>query len=99
MYTSILVELSDTFMNEIRQEFVEEADWLCCHMSFCNSWVAASKEGEDVSKSSVAVVGLGDGVDEVEMVAVVKCCEGWGSSCCWWRDVGDVGFVDDEGEC
>jgi hypothetical protein len=41
-------------------------------MSFCSSWIAGFKILKDVVQTSGAVVGVGDGVDEVVVVNMIK---------------------------
>jgi hypothetical protein len=91
LFSSIFEECSETFTNEICQEFVEEADLLCACISLCNSWIGASKEMKDVCKGSV-VVSLVDGVDEVVVIAVVE-----GGECGGGEGL-EFGFVDNECE-
>jgi hypothetical protein len=41
-------------------------------MSFCSSWIAGFKKLKDVVETSGAVVGVGDGVEKVVVVSVIK---------------------------
>lgn len=96
MFSSILVEASQTFTDEIRHEPVDEADLLRACMSLCNFRIGASKELKDVGDDAVCV-GLGDGEEEVEVVSVVEGRKCWCSSC-WCGDISEVCLVNGEGE-
>jgi hypothetical protein len=41
-------------------------------MSFCSSWIAGFKKLKDVVETSGAFVGVGDGVDEMVVISVIK---------------------------
>jgi hypothetical protein len=91
------MECSETFTDKIEKDSFDEADLLYCCISFCNSRVGSMKELSDGVEGSGCVVCVGNGRDEVEVVAVVKGCKCWSFSGCWCWYCGEIAFVDEEG--
>jgi hypothetical protein len=91
---AIFMEASDALTDKIRHEAVPEADELACCISLCNSSVGDTKESKDGIDGSGGIVGLGNGVEEVVVVSMIKDCKVWSSFVSWGWETGDGCLVD-----